>query len=864
MLVMVDEPGYLPCLKLAKGHPLSAIIANDKFPATADNRFAGLYYKLNMCKDDTVSLLTAGRVLEAVDGRDGRLHTGVHIVEPSATGKSRAVYECLTERYGMLLTCAPGDEYMKMGDVVWGLEQATRVTTPTARVRHYAKVVASALLARLVILRRMLKQLGSAFTPSDWLRTQLRGDVGAGAILKELSLQLQASTLSVECVLTRLRCESMGWCQAMMRMGPPFNRAMPVVIDEAQELCTASNVALWPDVVSQAERGETGRCNPYGLVTHIIHEHLVSPHSGQFVPVVAGTSFHLRALDDYAAGLCLGKEVGGLVISLLKPFARFTTVASFKSCVTSLGFGAVVDVITDEMWQFAVDELRSRGRFIATLVTEMCEGSPVLTGGTPAGPRAGAGAGGAGAGAGAGAGVGDGGGTEGCGRGDLAAASGAAFPCAACDDNAPASFNATVVNAMFREAVLRARDVVLRSRTFTRLEAKFKNGAIGNCEGGAALSRLHRALRQVALFAYMNETVQSKSMQFHVVWEEHRGVRRAGRSMGADLMAAGVAIPLDDRFNTVHVCEPIVILAVLKIVAPKLIIDHLLENWQSVAFVSPSTNGFLYELVLCDCFNRLFACMDVSAIPGLRESAWAKKWPGQWRLQDAAVLCGKVPSLSGWLKEADRRTTTASTFVLPHNNDGPDIATVVGLPAPAPAPAVPVANAAVPPGVPPPAATRTTAAAPAAPTIAPTTTLGSGVAAAVPTAPPVTGEATPGECQLIMLVQAKLRAKYHQFKHARSTVLRSTIGQTNKAADGKTWQRERIQQALKFPVVGVVIDPVSPLLEDRKRAQSSHVEFDGHTDFVWVMDKEYFDTHADIAKIFSHDIVTRLYDCATQ
>ena len=424
------------------------------------------------------------------------------------------------------------------------------------------------------------------------------------------------------------------------------------------------------------------------------------------------------------------------------------------------------------------------------------------------------------------------------------------------------------MNAMFREAVLRARAVILRSRPFTRLEAKVKSWDFSGHPGIAStdVARLHLGLWEIAAFACLNASARGRHLQFYVGMEEHYGIHRARPSVGAVLVAAGVAVYLEDDpwSRTVHVCEPIVILAVLKIVAPKLIIDHLLENWQSVAFVSPSTNGFLYELVLCDCFNRLFACMDVSAIPGLRESAWAKKWPGQWRLQDAAVLCGKVPSLSGWLEEADRRTTTASTFVLPHNNDGPDIATVVGLPAPAPAPAVPVANAAVPPGVPPPAATRTTAAAPAAPTIAPTTTLGSGVAAAVPTAPPVTGEATPGECQLIMLVQAKLRAKYHQFKHARSTVLRSTIGQTNKAADGKTWQRERIQQALKFPVVGVVIDPVSPLLEDRKRAQSSHVEFDGHTDFVWVMDKEYFDTHADIAKIFNHDIVTRLYDCATQ
>ena len=368
MLVMVDEPGYLPCLKLAKGHPLSAIIANDKFPATADNRFAGLYYKLNMCKDDTVSLLTAGRVLEAVDRKtDGYSNTGVHIVEPSATGKSRAVYECLAERYGMLLTCAPGDEYMKMGDVVWGLEQATRVTTPTARARHYAKVVASALLARLVVLRRMLKQLGNAFTPSDWLRTQLRGDVGAGARLRCLSETL-ARDVSLPFLLQNFHLELMNWWDTAMRMGAPFNKAMPIVIDDAQELCKETNVALWDEA---PRPHSTGKCHAYGLITHVVHFYCVQcGFRGRFVPVLAGSSFHLRDTNEDTRHL---SKSGGPALLLLKRLPWFTTVAAFKSCVTSLGFGAIVDVITDDMWKFAVDELQSRVRFIASLLQELCK-----------------------------------------------------------------------------------------------------------------------------------------------------------------------------------------------------------------------------------------------------------------------------------------------------------------------------------------------------------------------------------------------------------------------------------------------------------------------------------------------------------
>ena len=852
MLVMVDEPGYLPCLKLAKGHPLSAIIANDKFPATADNRFAGLYYKLNMCKDDTVSLLTAGRVLEAVDGRDGRLHTGVHIVEPSATGKSRAVYECLTERYGMLLTCAPGDEYMKMGDVVWGLEQATRVTTPTARARHYAKVVASALLARLVVLRRILKQLGNAFTPSDWLRTQLRGDVGAGAILRKLSLQLQASPLSADCYLTRLWFEAEDWCKKTRRMGAPFNGTMPVVIDEAQELCSASNVATWKDLISLPR--VTRRCNPYGFITHMIYTELVKFHSRRFMLVVAGTSFHLRDQDEDTWRRKMAAPSTFPADHLLKPLPRFATVPAFKSCATSLGFGAMVDVIADDMWQFAVDELQSRGRYIVHLLAEMCKGSPVLAGGAPPDPRGGGGGGG---GAGAVAGAGDGGGTEGCGRGDLAAASGAAIPCAACDDNAPASFNATVVNAMFREAVLRARAVILRSRPFTRLEAKVKSWDFSGHPGIAStdVARLHLGLWEIAAFACLNASARGRHLQFYVGMEEHYGIHRARPSVGAVLVAAGVAVYLEDDpwSRTVHVCEPIVMLAVLKNVPQKVIIGQLLANWQSVAFVSPSINAYIYELMLCDRFKRLFARNDVAAIPELSKSAWAQRLRGKWRLQEAVVQCGSAASLSVRL-HANCHTRLATALAPTHDTDGPDIAMLVTAAVPpAPAPASSRTATVAAPGVAGAAAVGDVAAT-AAPVVVPTATSGSGFG----------GKASTEECQLMLLVDTKLSAKYAPL----GTMLRPTIGKVGKAAVGTTWQRQRVEtEAPEVAVLRVVVDPVNRDLQASVRAMassSSCAEWGGHSDFVWVMDKAYFDTHVDVATMFKRDMMAHLYLCAAR
>ena len=106
----VDDPGYLPSLKLVEGHPLSAIIADGTFPAARDNSFTALHYKLGMCsKDDKVSFVTGCQLLEAVDGTtEGNRNTAVHVVAPSATGKTRAAYEGLAERYvyGMLLVAA--------------------------------------------------------------------------------------------------------------------------------------------------------------------------------------------------------------------------------------------------------------------------------------------------------------------------------------------------------------------------------------------------------------------------------------------------------------------------------------------------------------------------------------------------------------------------------------------------------------------------------------------------------------------------------------------------------------------------------------------------------------------------------------
>ena len=712
-------------------------------------------------------------------GTTSKPNSAVHVVDPNATGKSRALYECLAERYGMLLHCSGGDDYMKMTDVVSGLSEASYSTTPGARAQHYARVVVSALLARFLVLRHLVKQLGRDFTPSDWLRTQLRGDVGAGARLQWLSKELrERRALSVSFLCKMLSAEATSWRD---------NKAMPIVIDEAQRLCEDTNVALWRGGTLQPINAKT--CSAYGLITRVIHERLVAPHSGRFVPVVCGTGFHLRNLNDYAAGSTLANEVSGPPVLLLKRLPRFTTVAAFKSCVTSLGFGAIVDVITDDMWKFAVDELQSRVRFIASLLQELCK---------LAGPSA----------------DGVAGGGEG-----RAADPGAVSVCAASDGD--------VVNAMFREAVLRARDAILQSRTFSSLKAKFNSGAI-NVHGGVVSTdavRLHLALREVAVKAYME--AHRPNLEFRVDWKEHGGVQQAGISMGADLMAAGVAVPKDDTFTQVHVCEPIVVLAVLKVVPAQIIIDQLLANWRAVAFISSSTNGFIYELVLCDCFQRLFACKDVAAIPGLNDSTWARKFPGKWRLHDGAVLCGKVPSLALWLNRSIRQkaSCTDPTFVLPHNNDGPDIAT------------------------------RVTASVP----LAPTASLAGGAVGAATTAAPVSGKASSGECRLTMLVQAKLRGKFYGFKDAVRTVLRSTIGLNTKAAKGKTWHRTRIQQELKLPVLGVVIDPVSKLFSGGVRAMSGR---HGQSDFVWVMDKEYFGTHPDIAKVFNHDMVTHLYNCA--
>ena len=251
----VDDPGYLPSLKLVEGHPLSAIIADGTFPAGPKNSFAALYYKLGMCKDDEVCCFTAGQVLGGVDGKTkGEPNTAVHLVDPSATGKTRALYEGLAKRYGMLLVCGEGDEYMRMTDVSWGLAQAPE--QPDARALHFAKVVTSALLARFVVLRHMLKQLGrDAFTPSDWLRTQLRGDVGAGAKLRALSVELQ-TTLSVSFLVEKLALE------ARLVAGQAHGTntvAMPIVIDEAQQLCKLPNVAHLQEVIMQAGEDATSR-----------------------------------------------------------------------------------------------------------------------------------------------------------------------------------------------------------------------------------------------------------------------------------------------------------------------------------------------------------------------------------------------------------------------------------------------------------------------------------------------------------------------------------------------------------------------------------------------------------------------------
>ena len=669
----VDDPGYLPSLKLVEGHPLSAIIADGTFPAGPKNSFAALYYKLGMCKDDEVCCFTAGQVLGGVDGKTkGEPNTAVHLVDPSATGKTRALYEGLAKRYGMLLVCGEGDEYMRMTDVSWGLAQAPE--QPDARALHFAKVVTSALLARFVVLRHMLKQLGrDAFTPSDWLRTQLRGDVGAGAMLQALSLKLQGSRFSFSFLVGRLVLEALH----VTRQAHGTNTvAMPIVIDEAQQLCKLPNVAHLQEVIMQAGEDATSRCTALEVFAEVIHRHLVVSFWGRFVPVICGTSFHLLDQNEYDGGSCpgLAKPSTGPVAHLLQPLPRFTTVSSFKICVASLGFGAVVDVITNEMWEFAVGELQSRGRFIAALLKEMCKWSPALDEGAQLG-----------VGAGGGAAAGGGGGDESKLRDDDASCSAsdsdvAMARSAGGGGDAPPHLNATVVNAMFGEAAIRARDVILQSRMVIQLTKKFNDGAINVSRGVVCTeeARLHQALCQIATFAYMDASSQGDKLEFFVRWENHYGERRAGKSVGADLLAAGVAVPLDDVLDTcgVHVCEPIVILAVLKIVPPEMIIDKVLASWRSVAFISLSVNAYMYKLVLCDCFKRLFAAKDVADIPGLNASRWAQKFPGRWRLPDEGVLCGRVPaldSLDEWL-HADCHPGPGTTFVLPHENDGPDIA----------------------------------------------------------------------------------------------------------------------------------------------------------------------------------------------
>ena len=416
---------------------------------------------------------------------------------------------------------------------------------------------------------------------------------------------------------------------------------------------------------------------------------------------------------------------------------------------------------------------------------------------------------------------------------------------AAGDSDAPASLDPTAINAMFREAVPRARDAILQSRTFAGLETTFKLGAIDGHGGVVSTDelQLHLALRHIASFAYMNASARGRELEFYVGWKESwDGVRRATASVGADLMAAGVAMPLDEYFSNAHVCEPIAMLAVLKTVPPKVIIDDLAVNWQSVAVVSPSINGYIYELTLHDCFQRLFACKDVAAIPGLNDSTWAQKFPGKWRLHDGAVRCGKVPSLC----ERHHACCYTTTFAPPHDNDGPYMAMHV--------------TAAVPPASAPSRNQTATSAGPQAPGAA---VVGDVAATASPVGVPTAtsccgdrGKASDEESQLTMLVHIKLGVKY-TCKQARSTVLRSNIDTVGKPVG--TWQR---QKAPELPVLKVVIDPVERVVLDSARAMSSHTEWRGHAEFAWVMDKEYFDGHPDIATVFKHDMVRHLYLCA--
>ena len=282
-------------------------------------------------------------------------------------------------------------------------------------------------------------------------------------------MELQATGLSVPFLLSKLGVEA-------KQAGSMSTVAMPIVLDKAQELC-------WQGVKPRAERqaGVKTRAerqagsNPawsgtaYGLMSRVIHEHLVAPHPGQFVAVVCGSNFHVLH-NEYAGGSGVARKPDtGPVVHLLKSFPKFTTVAAFKNCVTSLGFGAIVDLVTNEMWQFAVDELQSRGRTIAVLLAELCKASPLPGVGAKSAAVAGAGAG-------AGA-TGGGEMRGGSARDDDGASSADSVMTrpAAGDGDAP-PLNTTTVNTMFKEAVIRARDVALRSPGFIRLARKFKDG----------------------------------------------------------------------------------------------------------------------------------------------------------------------------------------------------------------------------------------------------------------------------------------------------------------------------------------------------------------------------------------------------
>jgi len=136
------------------------------------------------------------------------------------------------------------------------------------------------------------------------------------------------------------------------------------------------------------------------------------------------------------------------------------------------------------------------------------------------------------------------------------------------------------------------------------------------------------------------------------------------------------------------------------------------------------------------------------------------------------------------------------------------------------------------------------------------------VAAAAPSVSGAKGTASAERRCVPMLVQAKLGGKYRGSKRARISVSRPTIGNVGKAATGTKRQRWAAQEAPKFPVLGVAIGPVLRLALDGAHATSGPVERRGHPDFVWVMDKEYFTMHDDIAIIFRHDMVAHLYLCA--